>query len=150
MVGSALGVLEAEGQRIGSLTLMSLSAPSLDSTPATDRFMKIKGLSQKNIERLLQESKDEATKKGLSDTEVAKAETQRKFRWQRSNDLNAKLKSLEAKEDELILQIRNSSPCSGLWLGLFIGISMEPFPRQLTGIGCLIEISEIIPTQQAA
>jgi len=112
-LGSALGALKAEGQRIGSLTLMSLSArllaPRFDSTPATDPFKKIKGLIQKLIERLLQESKGEATKKGFCDTEMAKAETERDFRWQDSNDLSAKLKSLEAKEGELVLEIKELS-----------------------------------------
>jgi len=109
-VGSALAVLKAEGQRIGSLTLMSLSArlsaPRFDSAPATDPFKKIKGLIQKLIERLLQESANEATKKGFCDTELAKAEKERDFRWQDANDLSATLASLEAKEDELVQEIK--------------------------------------------
>merc|ERR1719174_2374759 len=61
---SALAVLRKEGQRLNSLTLMSLAERA-----AADPFKKVKGLIQKLIERLLTESKNEATKKGFCDTE---------------------------------------------------------------------------------
>merc|ERR1711865_787753 len=71
-----------------------------------DPFKKVKGLIQKLIERLLQESKDEATKKGFCDTEMGKAEKERDFRWQDANDLSAELAGLEAKEDALVQEIK--------------------------------------------
>merc|ERR1719155_205571 len=93
------------------MTLLALSArlakPRFDSTPATDPFKKVKGLIQKLIERLLQESKDEASKKGFCDTEMAKAEKERDFRWQDANDLSADLAGLEAKEDALVQEIKD-------------------------------------------
>jgi len=109
-MSSALAVLREEGQKMGSMTLMALSArlaaPRFDSAPATDPFKKVKGLIQKLIERLLQESKDEATKKGFCDTEMGKAEKERDFRWQDANDLSAELAGLEAKEDALVQEIK--------------------------------------------
>merc|ERR1719305_1997279 len=63
---SALAVLRKEGQRLNSLTLLSLAERA-----AADPFKKVKGLIQKLIERLLTESKNEATKKGFCDTELA-------------------------------------------------------------------------------
>jgi len=68
--------LKQEGQRIGSMALMSLSAHV-----SADPFKKVKGLIQRLIERLLEESKAEATKKGFCDTELGKAEKDRDFRF---------------------------------------------------------------------
>jgi len=103
-------VLRKEGQSIGSLALTSLAeriaAPRFDSAPVTDPFKKIKGLIQKLIERLLEESRNEASKKGFCDTELGKARKDRDFRWQEANDLSADLAGLEAKEDALTLEIK--------------------------------------------
>jgi len=106
----AVDVLRKEGQSIGSLALTSLAetiaAPRFDSAPVTDPFKKIKGLIQKLIERLLEESRNEATKKGFCDTELGKARKDRDFRLQEANDLSADLAGLEAKEDALTLEIK--------------------------------------------
>jgi hypothetical protein len=98
---SALTALKAEGQRLSSMTLMSFSA-----RVAADPFAKVKGLIQKLIERLLTESKNEATKKGFCDTELAKSRKDRDFRWTEANDLSAALAKLEAKEDSLVEEIK--------------------------------------------
>jgi len=100
-ITSALSALKAEGQRLNSLTLMSFSA-----RVAGDPFKKVKGLIQKLIERLLTESKNEATKKGFCDTELGKARKDRDFRWTEANDLSADLAQLEAKEDALVAEIK--------------------------------------------
>jgi chromosome segregation ATPase len=97
---SALTVLKQEGQRIGSMALMSLSARA-----AADPFKKVKGLIQKLIERLLEESAAEATKKGFCDEELGKAESDRDYRFTEANDLSAELEKLEAKKDELEAEI---------------------------------------------
>jgi len=97
----ALNVLRTEGQRLGSLTLTSLAEKA-----SADPFKKIKGLIQKLIERLLEESKNEASKKGFCDTELAKARKDRDFRWTEANDLSAALASLEAKRDSLDEEIK--------------------------------------------
>jgi len=92
----ALDVLRKVGDQIGSVALTALA-----ERVAADPFKKIKGLIQKLIERLLTESKNEATKKGFCDTELAKSRKDRDFRWQEANDLSAALERLEAKRDEL-------------------------------------------------
>merc|ERR1719498_322175 len=97
----AVSVLLDEGRRIGSLALSALAGRA-----SADPFKKVKGLIQKLIERLLQESAAEATKKGFCDTEVAKAEHDRDSRFEEAGDLNRKLKKLEAKEDELTQEIK--------------------------------------------
>merc|ERR1712224_103471 len=73
---------------------------------AADPFKKVKGLIQKLIERLLTESKNEATKKGFCDTELAKSRKDRDFRFQEAKDLSAALAGLEAKEDSLEEEIK--------------------------------------------
>merc|ERR1719386_434699 len=95
-MNKALEVLRQEGNRIGSLALTSLAERA-----AADPFKKIKGLIQKLIERLLTESKNEATKKGFCDTELGKARKERDFRFTESQDLSAKIAGLEAKRDAL-------------------------------------------------
>jgi len=97
----ALDVLRSEGQRMGSVALTTLADHA-----AGDPFKKIKGLIQKLIERLLTESKNEATKKGFCDTELAKARKERDFRFTDANDLSADLAGLEAKKDSLTEEIK--------------------------------------------
>jgi len=97
----ALDVLRSEGKRMGSLALTSLA-----DRAAADPFKKIKGLIQKLIERLLTESKNEATKKGFCDTELAKSRKDRDFRFEEANDLSADLAGLEAKRDALTQEIK--------------------------------------------
>jgi predicted nucleic acid-binding Zn-ribbon protein len=98
---SALTVLKQEGRRIGSLALMTLSAHA-----AADPFKKVKGLIQKLIERLLAESAAEATKKGFCDTELAKAEKDRDYRFTEAKDIAAELTQLQAKKDALKEEIK--------------------------------------------
>lgn len=97
----AMSMLRSEGRRIGSLALSALAMRS-----SADPFKKIQGLIQSLIERLLEESAAEATKKGFCDTEIGKAEHERDQRFSESNDLNRELKALEAKEDELTEEIK--------------------------------------------
>lgn len=97
----ALAVLSEAGQRLNSLTLASLSVQS-----AGDPFAKVKGLIQKLIERLLAESRNEASKKGFCDTELGKARKDRDFRYEESRDISADLAGLEAKRDELTEEIK--------------------------------------------
>merc|ERR1719217_1348378 len=83
------------------MVLVALSAKA-----SADPFKKVKGLIQKLIERLLEESKAEATKKGFCDTEVGKAEKDRDYRFEEANDLSADLAKLEAKRDSLKAEIK--------------------------------------------
>merc|ERR1719401_1678037 len=90
-----------QDKKINSMALMSLSA-----RVAADPFMKVKGLIQKLIERLLEEAKNEATKKGFCDTELGKAEKDRDYRFSEAKDLSAELAALEAKRDALTEEIK--------------------------------------------
>jgi len=67
----------------------------------------VKGLIQRLIERLLAESKAEATKKGFCDTELGKAEKDRDYRFSDAKDLSADLMKLEAKKAELSAEIES-------------------------------------------
>jgi len=98
---SALDYLRKEGQHLNSLTVLSLA-----ERMAADPFKKVKGLIQKLIERLITEAKNEATKKGFCDTELAKARKDRDFRYQEATDLSADLAGLEAKRDSLKEEIK--------------------------------------------
>jgi len=99
-VEKAVKSLIQSGSDLSSLTLTSFAAKV-----AADPFKKVKGLIQKLIERLLEESKAEATKKGFCDTELGKARKDRDYRREESLDLNAELSGLEAKRDALDLEI---------------------------------------------
>lgn len=97
----ALAVIAAGGKELKSMTLTAFA-----SSVAGDPFKKVKGLIQKLIERLLEESKAEATKKGFCDTELAKAEHDRDARREETLDINAELAGLEAKRDFLVEELK--------------------------------------------
>jgi len=97
----ALALIAAGGQQLNSMTLTAFAARA-----AGDPFKKVKGLIQKLIERLLEESRAEATKKGFCDTELAKAEHDRDARREESLDISAELSGLEAKRDFLIEELK--------------------------------------------
>jgi len=99
--GNALNLLRSEGKRLHSFALTSLA-----DRASADPFKKVKGLIQKLIERLLTESRNEASKKGFCDTELGKARTDRDFRFTEMKDLAAELKGLEAKESALDEEIK--------------------------------------------
>jgi len=92
----AVTTLKSEGIRLKSEMLSSLAAKV-----AADPFAKVKNLIQQLIERLLDESKQEATKKGFCDTEIGKATTTRDFKFEDTKKLAAELSMLEVKRDEL-------------------------------------------------
>jgi len=97
----ALAMLSVEGERLNSLVLTSLAAKS-----AADPFKKVKGLIEKLIQRLITEAKNEATKKGFCDTELGKARKDRDFRYSEARDISTDLAGLEAKEEELVTEIK--------------------------------------------
>merc|ERR1719324_1689863 len=98
---NALRFLAEQGNKLHSAALLSLVTRA-----AADPFAKVKGLIQKLIERLLQESADEATKKGFCDTELGKAEHDRNARFTEANDISAELTQLKAKRDALTEEIK--------------------------------------------
>jgi len=109
-VGAKSRVLKAQDRAIEFLRHESIRLDSsMLSTVAdqirADPFVKIKKLIQGLIERLLTESKQEATKKGFCDTELGKSYSDRKSRLEESNQLDADLSELAAHRDKLDLEI---------------------------------------------
>jgi hypothetical protein len=100
----ALVFITNEGQRLGSLVLTSLAARA-----ATAPLKKVEDLLQGLVERLVEESKAEATKKGFCNEELGKAEKERDFRFEDTQDTSSEVKSLEAKRDELTQEIKELS-----------------------------------------
>jgi hypothetical protein len=96
----ALAILREASVHLGSKMLSSVVA-QIEADP----FVKIKKLIQGLIERLLEESKAEASKKGFCDTELGKSYEDRKNRFSDVNQLDADLMELEAHkqflEDEI-------------------------------------------------
>jgi len=97
---SAVEMLRHEGARLNSDMLSSLA-----SQIQADPFTKIKKLIQGLIERLLNEAKNEATKKGFCDTELGKSHSTRKSRYAEINKLDAEVAELEAHKDSLGTEI---------------------------------------------
>jgi len=94
--GQAMDMLASEGKKLSSAVLTSLVMRA-----SADPFLKVKGLIQQLIERLLRESRDEATKKGFCDTELGKAKLQRDNRNAEVQKLSAETVVLKAKKAEL-------------------------------------------------
>jgi len=97
----AVSLLKKEASRLQSSVLNSVALRI-----GADPFSKVKELIQRLVERLIAESTAEATKKGFCDTELGKAYKDRDFRKSDTNTLNAELKALELKRDELTAEIK--------------------------------------------
>merc|ERR1719355_354252 len=91
-----VSLLKMAGSKLKSPVLASLAMKVSE-----DPFVKIKGLIQELIERLLQEEADEADKKGFCDKEIAAATKDRDYRLRDVADLHTKIESLNARKDEL-------------------------------------------------
>jgi len=104
LLGKALEFLDTESGRLRSTSLASLAARA-----SADPFLKVKTLIQRLIERLLKEATSEATKKSFCDTDLSKALQDRTFRYEEAMKLNAELRSLEAKRQQLELEIGDLS-----------------------------------------
>lgn len=96
----AQDVLSKAAARLGSPTLSALA-----ERVAADPFKEVKGLVQKLIERLLDESAQEATKKGYCDEQIGKSTKSRDYRMADVDKLSTELGQLEAKKDSLVLSI---------------------------------------------
>jgi hypothetical protein len=94
------------------ISLLKANAADLHSTEisllamriAEDPFAKVKVLIQQLIERLLTESKNEATQKGWCDTELGKARHSRDARHKDVVSLTADTEMMEAKKAKLIVE----------------------------------------------
>jgi len=96
----AMATLRTEGARLNSDMLTKLANEFL-----ADPFVKIKKLIQGLIERLLEEAKNEATKKGMCDTELGKAKHARDARFSDITSEDANLAELQAALDTLDAEI---------------------------------------------
>jgi len=98
----AVTVLRTEGSRLASAELemmaMKISGP--------DHFKEVKIMIQKLIERLLDEKKAEASKKGFCDQELAKAQSDRDSTKNKADGMSADLKAYEATKEELEAEIK--------------------------------------------
>jgi len=92
----AVAILRDQGARLNSNVLSALAEQI-----AKDPFKKIKKLIQGLIERLLEESKAEATKKGFCDTELGQAEKTRKNRFSDVRRLGSDIGELQAHKSKL-------------------------------------------------
>merc|ERR1719311_1594159 len=70
---------------------------------AEDPFVKIKGMIQDMIEKLLEEEADEANHKGYCDEEISKTVKDRDYRLAEIDQLHASLEELNAREEKLSL-----------------------------------------------
>jgi chromosome segregation ATPase len=98
---AAIEMLRGEASRLGSMTIAALAARI-----PKDPFAKVTHLIQQLIERLLEEAKAEATKKGFCDEAVGTAEQERSFRFEAVNDLSREIGQLQAKDDKLTTEIK--------------------------------------------
>mmetsp|Transcript_28240 Transcript_28240/g.65309 ORF Transcript_28240/g.65309 Transcript_28240/m.65309 type:complete len:703 (-) Transcript_28240:40-2148(-) len=98
--GKAMDILAGAGKKLSSAVLKSLVMRA-----SADPFLKVKELIQQLLERLLRESKDEATKKGFCDTEMGKATLQRDYRNDEVDKVTAETIVLKAKREMLIEEI---------------------------------------------
>jgi len=87
-----MSLLKTAGANLHSPVLSTL-ATKVQSDP----FVKIKGLIQELIERLLQEEADEADKKGWCDKEIAAAKKDRDYRLRDVDEKHSSLESLNAR-----------------------------------------------------
>merc|ERR1740127_347849 len=91
-----ISLLKGKGQELKSTLLTELA-----TRIAGDPFAKIKKLIQELIERLLQESANEANQKGWYDKAIADAKQKRTYAADEVEDLNAKMAKLEALSAKL-------------------------------------------------
>merc|ERR1719478_1664938 len=97
---AVIDVLRTEGNKMKSMLLTALA-----SQIAADPFAKIKKLIQELIERMLQESANEANQKGWCDKSLGDAEQKRDYAAEEIAALNAEMAKLEATRDKLTEEI---------------------------------------------
>jgi hypothetical protein len=93
-------ILRTAGQKLKSAVLVTLA-----SKVAEDPFVKIKGMIQEMIEKLLQEEADDATQKGYCDTELAKTVQDRDYRLRDVEELHTTLESDNARREKLAAEM---------------------------------------------
>merc|ERR1719327_744271 len=93
-----IAIFKAAGKKFKSPVLSTLAIKV-----AEDPFVKIKGMIQEMIEKLLEEEADEANHKGWCDEEISKTVKDRDYRLEEIEALHASLEELNAREEKLAL-----------------------------------------------
>jgi len=94
-----IAIFKAAGKKFKSPVLSTLAVKV-----AEDPFVKIKGMIQEMIEKLLEEEADEANHKGWCDEEISKTVKARDYRLSDIEGLHANLEELNAREEKLDLE----------------------------------------------
>merc|ERR1719247_1777033 len=94
-----IAIFKAAGKKFKSPVLSTLAVKV-----AEDPFVKIKGMIQEMIEKLLEEEADEANHKGWCDEEISKTVKARDYRLRDIEELHASLEELNAREEKLTLE----------------------------------------------
>jgi len=94
-----IAIFKAAGKKFKSPVLSTLAIKV-----AEDPFVKIKGMIQEMIEKLLEEEADEANHKGWCDEEISKTVKDRDYRLADIEALHASLEELNAREEKLTLE----------------------------------------------
>jgi len=97
-----VSLLRREGSRLGSVELQSMAM----RINAPDHMAKVKNMIQSLIERLLDEKKAEASKKGFCDEELAMAQNDRDKAQREAMTMSVELKDLEAKKESLEAELK--------------------------------------------
>jgi len=97
-----VSLLRTEGSRLASVELQSLAM----RVAAPDHMAKVKNMIQSLIERLLDEKKAEASKKGFCDEELAKAQNDRDKAQREAMAMSVELKDLEANKESLEAELK--------------------------------------------
>merc|ERR1719324_894131 len=95
-----IAIFKAAGKKFKSPVLSTLAVKV-----AEDPFVKIKGMIQEMIEKLLEEEADEANHKGWCDEEISKTVKDRDYRLSDVESLQASLEKLTLEKTELEDQI---------------------------------------------
>eukprot|EP00933_Yihiella_yeosuensis_P047574 TRINITY_DN4342_c0_g1_i3.p1 TRINITY_DN4342_c0_g1~~TRINITY_DN4342_c0_g1_i3.p1 ORF type:complete len:734 (-),score=226.35 TRINITY_DN4342_c0_g1_i3:97-2298(-) len=104
-VERAASKLAEAGRRLGSKQLEGLAVMiSLKQTPnaAENPLLVVKQMVQGLVEKLIKQAAEDATQKGMCDSQMGAATQDRNRRMTESNRISAKLKSLEAKRVQLL------------------------------------------------
>merc|ERR1719353_265337 len=94
-----IAIFKAAGKKIKSPVLSTLALKVKE-----DPFIKIKGMIQDMIEKLLEEEADEANHKGWCDEAISSTVKERDYRLADVEGLHASLEELNAREEKLTLE----------------------------------------------
>jgi hypothetical protein len=91
--------------RMAGKNLKSPALVTLATKVGEDPFIKIKGMIQEMIEKLLQEEADEANHKGMCDKELAKTIKDRDYRLRDVEELHTAIESDNARREKLAAEM---------------------------------------------